>query len=56
MKTTNAVIGDLKRHICPVWRFSERKVLSSDYSTKDRKYILKNLDFTLDKSLIAWSH
>jgi len=56
MKNTSVTIGDLKRHICLVWRFLERKISSSDCSAGDREYTLENLGSVLDKSLITWSY
>jgi len=43
IKNTGVAIGNLERHIQPVWRFSKRNILNSGYSTRDRGYTLDDL-------------
>jgi len=53
MKNTSVAIGDLERYICLVWKFSERKISSSNCSAGDMGYTLENLGSALDKSSIT---
>ena len=48
-------MGDLEGQICPVHKFSLRKVSSSFCSTGDKGYILDNLGSDPKRSSMAWS-
>lgn len=53
MKNMRVVIDDLEGYIWLVQRFSERNTLSSNYSARNREYILDNLGLALDIRSIA---
>ena len=53
IKNTGIVIRNLERYILPVWRFSARKLLSSNCSVGNSKYTLDNLGSASDTNSIA---